>query len=469
MQHTSHFFQLCIVFCTLFTQNFITAHPLSEYRMLSMESVNLENTHYSEKRDHLGQHLVIDLFGCNPEKISIVESVEQVMVAAANAAKATIVAQKFHQFSPGGVSGALILAESHLAIHTWPEVQGYCAIDIFTCGATDNFAALEVLKTGFGAQGYVVVEIERGKQRSDLVSNATGSVFFRENLDPLNGFQATVAIKELLESVESEFQKIEMYETTAFGKMLAIDGVIQLTEYDNAAYHEMITHVPLQTHKNPRKVLIIGGGDGGALAEVVKYPNIEEIVICDIDASVAAVTTKYFPAFAAAYQDPRVRPIYQDGSTFITSFKDYFDVIIVDGPDFYGHAAAFARETFYKNISDALKEDGLMVIQAESLFYDRAFIADLYKQAEGIFPIVKYYNTLVPSYPSGSIGFILGSKEYNPLKKKKNKKAKKDEHNSAENESSFLPKSLEFYTPEVHRASFALPAFLKRLLELPNN
>jgi spermidine synthase len=231
----------------------------------------------------------------------------------------------------------------------------------------------------------------------------------------------------------------------------------------------MAVHVPIQTHKNPRKVLIIGGGDGGALAEVVKYPNIEEIVICDIDPAVAAVATKYFPTFAAAYQDPRVRPIYQDGSTFITSFKDYFDVIIVDGPDFYGHAAAFARETFYKNISDALKEDGLMVIQAESLFYDRAFIADLYKQAEGIFPIVKYYNTLVPSYPSGSIGFILGSKEYNPLKKKKNKKAKKDEHSSAENESSFLPKSLEFYTPEVHRASFALPAFLKRLLELPNN
>jgi spermidine synthase len=465
MQHIYTFFQLFSIACfTLMIT--LTPRPLSEYRILSMESVNLMNTHYSESRDHLGQHLVIDLFGCDPEKISVVEDVEKVMIEAATAAHATIVAQKFHQFTPGGVSGALVLAESHLAIHTWPEVQGYCAIDIFTCGKTDNFAALEVLKTGFGAQGYVVVEIERGKQRSDLVSNATGSVFFRENLDPLNGFQSTVAIKELLESVQSDFQKIEMYDTTAFGKMLAIDGIIQLTEYDNAAYHEMITHVPLQTHKKPRKVLIIGGGDGGSLAEVVKYPNIEEIVICDIDPMVAAVTTKYFPAFAAAYQDPRVRAVHQDGTTFITTFSEYFDVIIVDGPDFYGHAAAFARDTFYKNISHALTEDGLMVIQAESLFYDRTFIADLYKQAQTIFPIVGYYNTLVPSYPSGSIGFILASKKYSPLDdtQKSPKKEKKKKKSDKEKKSRFLPAPLEFYTPDMHRASFALPAFLQRLL-----
>jgi spermidine synthase len=226
----------------------------------------------------------------------------------------------------------------------------------------------------------------------------------------------------------------------------------------------MITHVPLQTHKKARKVLIIGGGDGGSLAEVVKYPDIEEIVICDIDPMVAAVATKYFPAFAAAYQDPRVRAVYQDGTTFITSFKDYFDVIIVDGPDFYGHAAAFARDTFYQNISTALTDNGLMVIQAESLFYDRNFIADLYKQAQNSFPIVGYYNTLVPIYPSGSIGFILASKKYHPAPCSETKDKKKKKKKDSGKKCSFLPAPLEFYTPEVHRASFALPAFLKRLL-----
>ncbi len=421
-----------------------------EYLLLQMRSVDLEGTEYFGTRENLGQHLVIDLFGCDPDKIREVASVEKIMIEAANAAQATIVAHKFHQFNPTGVSGALILAESHLAIHTWPEVQGYCAIDIFTCGNTDNYAALEVLKTGFGAKGYVIVEIERGKQRSNLVDSDHGAVVIRENLDPLKGFKATVAVKELLESVQSAYQKIEMYETQAFGKMLLIDGIIQLTEYDNAAYHEMIVHVPLQSHKNPRKVLIIGGGDGGALAEVVKYQQVEEIVICDIDPMVAQVAGKYFPTFAAAYTDPRVRAVHQDGAELIKKFHDYFDVVIIDGTDFYGAAAALARGAFYEDVARALRSDGLMVVQAESLYYDRTFIQELYKQTSSLFPVTGYYNTLVPSYPSGSIGFVFASKKYLPQ--------------SQLNSDAVPLQGLHFYTPALHSASFVLPAFLQKLL-----
>jgi spermidine synthase len=443
-----------VIILNVFVFSFLSAEiktDRSEFVLLQMRSVDLKGTEYFGTRENLGQHLVIDLFGCNPEKIREVAVVQAVMLEAAAAAKATVVAQKFHQFMPTGVSGALILAESHLAIHTWPEVQGYAAIDIFTCGNTDNFAALEVLKKGFGAQGYVVVEIERGKQRANLVDSSKGAVVFRENLDPLKGFKATVAVQELLESVQSPYQKIEMYQTNAFGKMLSIDGIIQLTEYDNAAYHEMIVHVPLQAHKDPRKVLIIGGGDGGALAEVVKYKKIEEIVICDIDSMVAAVAGKYFPTFAAAYDDSRVRALYQDGADLIKKFSDYFDVVIVDGTDFYGNAAALARSDFYQGVSAALKDDGLMVVQAESLYYDRDFIKELYGQIKSIFPQVGYYNTLVPSYPSGSIGFVMGSKKYAPAEKK-NKDAK-------------VVKDLQFYSLALHSASFVLPAFLQKMLD----
>jgi len=421
-----------------------------EYLLLQMRSVDLVGTEYFGKRENLGQHLVIDFFGCDPAKISEVATVEQVMTDAAHAAKATIVAHKFHQFNPTGVSGALILAESHLAIHTWPEVQGYCAIDIFTCGSTDNYAALEVLKAGFGAKGYVIVEIERGKQRANLVDSEHGAVVIRENLDPLKGFKATVAVKELLESVQSPYQKIEMYETLAFGKMLLIDGIIQLTEYDNAAYHEMIVHVPLQSHKNPRKVLIVGGGDGGALAEVIKYKDVTEIVICDIDPMVAQVAGKYFPLFAAAYADPRVRILHQDGAELIKKFNNYFDVVIIDGTDFYGAAASLARGDFYQSVSDSLSSDGLMVVQAESLYYDRDFIQDLYRQTSTIFPISGYYNTLVPSYPSGSIGFIFGSKKHLPQ--------------TQLNDDKRPLQDLHFYTPALHAASFVLPAFLQKML-----
>ena len=118
---------------------------LSAHRIVSMESLDLQASKEFADRQRLGHHLVIDLFGCNPEKIKHVETVEKVMVEAAIAAKATIITKKFHQFNPFGVSGAVVVSESHLAIHTWPEVDGYCAIDIFTCGQTDNFAALEVI------------------------------------------------------------------------------------------------------------------------------------------------------------------------------------------------------------------------------------------------------------------------------------------------------------------------------------
>ncbi|MCX5925187.1 MAG: adenosylmethionine decarboxylase [Candidatus Dependentiae bacterium] len=152
----------CIVTCPLLSQS---PSLLPMHQTIAMESLDLRAIKECAGRSRLGHHLVIDLVGCNPEKIKHVEIVEQIMVKAAIAARATIVSHHFKQFEPFGVSGAIVLAESHLTIHTWPEVDGYCAIDIFTCGNTDNFAALEVLKQEFEAQECIVVDIERGKQK----------------------------------------------------------------------------------------------------------------------------------------------------------------------------------------------------------------------------------------------------------------------------------------------------------------
>lgn len=441
------------IFSVIVSSNVMSDVPLllNTHRIVSMESLDLQASKEFSDRPRLGHHLVIDLFGCNPEKIKHVETVEKVMVEAAIAARATIIAQNFHQFNPFGVSGAVVVSESHLAIHTWPEVDGYCAIDIFTCGKTDNFAALEVMKKGFEARGFVVVEIERGKQRSSWMGDG-GTTVFREDLDPLNGLRTTVAIKDRLEYVESSFQRIEMYDTTAVGKMLVIDGIIQLTEYDNAAYHEMIVHVPLLAHPKPRKVLVVGGGDGGALAEIIKHKDVEEIVVCDIDPMVRAVAGKYFPQFEAAYKDPRVKAVYQDGTVFVKNFSNYFDVIIVDCTDFYGVAALLARKQFYEDIYKALAVDGVTVVQAESIYYDRDFIAGLYKQIAAIFPVMGYYNALVPTYPSGSIGFIFGSKKYGPMELLGSKDAR-------------IPAGLVYYNQEIHQASFALPNFFKDCLK----
>ncbi len=401
-------------------------------------------------RDRLGHHLIIDLFNCNTEKLKYVGVVEEIMLRAAQAAHATVVSHEFHQFNPTGVSGAVILAESHIAIHTWPEIDGYCAIDIFTCGKTNNFAALDLLKAEFEAKGSLVVDLDRGAQSGSLALLNENTRIFRENLDPLQGFKTTIAIKDRLELVESEYQRVEMYDTHAVGKMLTIDGIIQCTEYDEKAYHEMIVHVPLQAHSNPRKVLIVGGGDGGALSQLVKYEQLDEIVVCDIDPSVREVAGKYFTSFAQAYNDPRVRAVYQDGAAFVQKFKDYFDVIIVDSTDFYGAAQSLTRDSFYNDLKNALKQDGIVVAQAESLYYDREFIAHFYKQTRGIFNSVYYYHTLVPTYPSGTIGFLFATNGLTPLENlgKSNQELR----------------DLEYYTYDMHRAAFAQPAFLQKLL-----
>ncbi|MCX5925186.1 MAG: polyamine aminopropyltransferase [Candidatus Dependentiae bacterium] len=301
----------------------------------------------------------------------------------------------------------------------------------------------EIIKQG--------VETNKEKQRS-YWTNEDGTQVFREDLDPINGLRATVTIKNKLDHVQSEYQCIEVYDTQPVGKMLVIDGIIQLTEYDNAAYHEMIVHVPMQAHPNPRKVLIIGGGDGGTLSEVVKYNQVEEIVICDIDPMVRQTAGTYFPDFAAAYLDPRVTSLHQDGTVFIQQFNNHFDVIIIDCTDFYGVSAVLARKEFYENIGKALTQDGIVVVQAESLYYDRHFIASLYQNIATILPQAGYYNTLVPTYPSGVIGFVFGSKKYSPTE-------------LLSTTASRVPQGLVYYNQEIHAGSFALPNFFKECLQ----
>lgn len=477
-----------------------------EHQFVSMQSVSdrdISSVSDDADRDRLGHHLIIDLCGCNPEKLKVVPVVEEILRAAAAAARATIVASKFHQFAPIGVSGALVLAESHITIHTWPEADGYCAIDIFTCGPTDNFLALDVMKNGFESKDCVLVEIERGAQKpaedAATAVEPRNARWISEELDPLGGFKPTMKVTELLEEVQSPFQNVKMFNTTGVGKMMVIDGIIQLTEYDHFAYHEMITHVPMQVHPNPTKVLIIGGGDGGALLEVEKYAGVTEIVICDIDEAVMKVACNHLPEFAAAYKDPRVRAVFQDGAALVANFQNYFDVIIVDCTDFYGVAAPLARKSFYESIRNALTADGLMVIQAESMYYDRNWISQLHKQCQELFPITQYYHTHVPTYPSGCIGFVYCSKKYNyweniggagvgmaalaagpaaaiALPPSPPVDADGATANKVEGTGAVPPPTrdgydhqqlmagMEYYTPALHLAAFQLPAFLNKLI-----
>lgn len=449
-----------IVYNLCFQFNLLISEDIKQYTDETNTSV--------QEVQHLpmGQQYIIGLYGCNASKINDRAYVERVMLDAAIASHATIVAHKFHQFTPQGVSGAVIVAESHFAIHTWPEF-GYCAIDIFTCGThTDNDAALQLIKKGFDAQSEEVIGVKirrayEGSEIDTIITNRKDNKFvplnnvqeFKETYAAFEGIGTSISVKNKLESFQSEFQHIEVYDTVSLGKMLVHDGVIMLTQFDNYAYHEMIAHVPLLTHSNPKRVLIVGGGDGGTLKEVLKHTSVEEVVLCEIDEAVISISKKYFPELTEGMDDPRAQVIVQDGVAYIKSKKDYFDVIIVDSTDFFSIADGLYREEFYTDMREALTINGIAVTQSESMYYDKAFIAKLYNQNKKVFPYVSYYYALVPTYPGGSICFSFCSKNFTPFVQIDPSRIEG------------LGK-LKYYTQAIHTASFQLPQAVQDALEI---
>jgi len=232
--------------------------------------------------------------------------------------------------------------------------------------------------------------------------------------------------------------------------MLVLDNVIQTTVMDEFVYHEMITHVALNTHAAPRSVLLIGGGDGGAVREIVKHQTVERVVHCEIDGAVIEASRKYLPEISCALDHPKVEIIIDDGIKHVRDNKNAYDVIIVDSTDPVGPAEGLFSASFYGDIFNSLKEDGIFVAQTESPFFNRDLIPRLYRDISGIFPVARLFLANVPSYPGGLWTFTMGSKKYDPY-----------DTDIAE----IPPIDTKFYSPAIHRTCFVLPPFVKELLE----
>lgn len=290
-----------------------------------------------------------------------------------------------------------------------------------------------------------VVALNQGKETTH---------HFLENFELEHGATTNIQINGdgPLETIQSKFQKIEMFDTRPFGKMLVLDGIIQLTQFDNFAYHEMIAHVPLMAHPNPKRVLIVGGGDGGTLKEVLKHKSVTEVVACEIDTEVIRMAKKYFPELASSYDDPRVTLLTQDAVAYVKSKENYFDVICVDSSDPIGPAVKLFEEEFYEDMKTALTEDGIAAAQGESMFYHQDEIVRWNTRNNKTFKHARYYYTLVPTYPSGTIGFLFCSKKHDPFEMLDSKRATELE-------------DLQYYSTDMHKASFVLPAGLKRRLK----
>jgi len=260
----------------------------------------------------------------------------------------------------------------------------------------------------------------------------------------------TCKTKKTYHTEKTEFQELALIETEQFGRMLVLDGTVQTTIEDEFVYHEMISHVPLFTHKNPKKVLVIGGGDGGAIREIIKHPSVEKAVLCEIDGRVIEVSKEYLPEISCALNDKRVEVLVADGIKYVKENKGEFDVIMVDSTDPVGPAVGLFAVDFYRSIYEALKEDGIFVAQTESPFFHKDLIKGVYRDVSSIFPITRLYTCAIPTYPSGYWSFTMGSKKYDPL----------------DTDISQIPElDTKYYCPQIHKAVFALPKFVADLVK----
>lgn len=265
----------------------------------------------------------------------------------------------------------------------------------------------------------------------------------------------SIRVDRQLYSGQSEFQRIDIFESPEFGRFLTLDGYMMLTEKDEFIYHEMITHIPMAVHPKAEKVLVIGAGDGGVIRELVRYPEIKQIDLVEIDDMVVEVCRKYLPKTACCLDDERVNIRYEDGLKYIRRCENKYDLIIVDSTDPFGPGEGLFTREFYGNCYKALKEDGIMVNQHESPFYeeDARACQRAHRNITETFPVSRVYQAHIPTYPSGHWLFGFASKKYHPLKHLRVK-----EWNTRGIQT-------RYYTTTLHKGAFYLPAYVEELLK----
>ncbi len=265
----------------------------------------------------------------------------------------------------------------------------------------------------------------------------------------------TLRVSRTLFSGKSPYQKLEIVETEEFGRMMLLDGLVMVTERDEFVYHDMITHPALFTHPNPRRVLVIGGGDGGTIREIVKHPQVEQAVLCEIDGLVIEKSIELLPSLACELQgNPKVKLHVDDGIAYIKKHTDSFDVILVDSTDPIGPAVGLFEEEFYRTVFAALKSDGIMVAQSESPFFHADIQKKMFSNLRAVFSIVEMYQASIPTYPSGAWSFAFCSKKYHPVEDF-------DRSRAAER-----PFETRYYNEDLHLGAFMLPTYVRQNLAI---
>ncbi len=265
----------------------------------------------------------------------------------------------------------------------------------------------------------------------------------------------SLKVKRELFNQQSDFQQVSILDTVEFGRALTLDGCLMVTEKDEFIYHDMIVHVPMATNLGIKKVLVIGAGDGGTIRELTRYQSIERIDMVEIDEMVVEACKQHLPQTACKLEDPRVHIYYEDGLKFVRRKSNEYDLILVDSTDPFGPGEGLFTKEFYGNCYNALKEDGILVNQHESTYYE-AYVEAMKRAHQRIketFPIAQVYQAHIPTYPSGYWLFGYASKKFNPLS---------DLQEEKWNE---LGLQTKYYNTNLHKGCFALPNYVLEQLQ----
>ncbi|MEJ5374946.1 MAG: polyamine aminopropyltransferase [bacterium] len=413
----------------------------------------------------LGTHILLDLYGCEPDRLNDLEFLRQMSLEGVRRSGATIMGDHFKQFEPQGVSGIIIIAESHLSLHSWPEF-GYIAMDYFTCGSRiDIDAAIAHFEEALCPQKVVKSRHTRGSELAGREwavpshGRAKGPAtwfteYYGEGEQPKRavlGYQ--YAVERELVRTRSPFQEILVMENPVYGRMLFLDGLVMTTERDEFVYHEMLAHVPLVVHGDPKRVLIVGGGDGGLLREVLRHKQVESVDMVEIDPKVVEIAREHLPGIACAFDESRAHLHFEDGAEFVRRARGVYDLILVDSTEPMGAGEVLYENAFFEDCKKALKSDtGLFAAQALSAWVheneQKAMFANLRRVWSDVVP----YVASIPTYPGGLWTFVLcGERKIEPVPL--------DIGRAKE-----IARHCRYYNPEIHKSCFSLPNFLAEKL-----
>ncbi|MBC7338646.1 MAG: polyamine aminopropyltransferase [Firmicutes bacterium] len=260
-----------------------------------------------------------------------------------------------------------------------------------------------------------------------------------------DGTHLRLRVRSVLFQEKTEFQDLAIIETEDFGRALVLDGVLQTTERDEMFYHEMLAHVPLCAHPRPRRVLVVGGGDGGLVREVLRHPTVEAVTMVEIDRGVVEACRRYLPGLSGKLDDPRVEVVFADGVQYVRDCQQVYDVILVDSTDPGGPSLGLFTPDFYGDCHRILADDGFLACQTEEPFFRAEAMRGAYRAVGSVFPVTRLYVSMVPVYSVWYWTFTVGSKGgLDPAEVR-----------------SKVPAGTVYYCPDVHRSAFVLPPFIR--------